>query len=199
MLLSVFGANLANSTATNTGNPLPYSLAGVSAFVNGFAAPILYASPTLLNIQVPYSVGAGPAVLGINNNGQIAGFSFQMSPASPGIFADANGNIAPTPTVKAGTALALYVTGTGDVNPAIKTAYAASSGSAAPVPVLPLSVTVGGAPAFLEFVGITPGLIGVTQVNILVPANTPTGNQPVVVTVGGVSSAPANIVVQPAS
>jgi uncharacterized protein (TIGR03437 family) len=197
MLMSVFGTSLANSTATNTGNPLPYSLAGVSATVNGLAAPVIYASSGLLNIQVPFSAGAGPAVLGINNNGQVAGFAFQMSPTSPGIFADANGNLVPNPVVNAGSALALYVTGTGDVSPALKTAYSPASGSTPPAPVLPLSVTVGGLPAFLEFVGITPGLIGVTQVNILVPASAPQGNQPVVVTVGGVASAPVNIVVQP--
>jgi uncharacterized protein (TIGR03437 family) len=197
MLLSVFGTGLANSTATNSGSPLPYSLAGVSATVNGLAAPVIYASSGLLNIQVPFAAGAGPAVIGVNNNGQIAGFQFQISPTSPGVFADANGNVVPIPVVKAGTALALYVTGTGEVSPTLKTAYSPSSGSTTPVPVQPLSVTVGGAPAFLEFVGITPGLIGVTQVNILVPSATPPGNQPVVVTVGGVSSAPVNIVVQP--
>jgi uncharacterized protein (TIGR03437 family) len=160
---------------------------------------VYYASPGFLDVQVPYAVGAGPAVLGINNNGQIAGLEFQISPASPGIFADANGNLLPIPVVKAGTALAMYVTGTGDVTPALKTAYSPSTGTPLanlPAPVLPLSVTVAGAPAFVEFVGITPGLIGVTQVNILVPSTAPTGNQPVVVTVGGASSAPVNIVVQ---
>jgi uncharacterized protein (TIGR03437 family) len=196
MLLGVFGTGLANSTATASGNPLAFSLAGVSATVNGLAAPVTYASPTFLIIQVPYEAGAGPAVLGINNNGQIAGFAFQMSPSSPGVFADANGNVLPTSTVKQGTALALYVTGAGDVSPAIKTAYAPSSSNNTPVPLLPLSVTVGGVPAFLEFVGITPGLIGVTQVNILVPSTVPLGNQPIVVTIGGNASAPVNVVVQ---
>lgn len=199
MLLSVYGDFLSNTTATASGNPLNYSLAGVSAYVNGLAAPVTYSSPSQLNIQVPYSAGAGPAVLGINNNGQVAGFSFQISPASPGIFADANGNLVPNPVVKAGTALALYVTGTGEVLPALKTAYSPAAGTALtslPVPVLPLSVTVAGQPAFVEFAAITPGLIGVTQVNILVPVSTPLGNQPLVVTVGGASSAPVNIVVQ---
>lgn len=199
MLLGVFGTGLANSTATASGNPLAYSLAGVSAFVNGFAAPVTYASPTFLTIQVPYSAGAGPAVLGINNNGQIAAFQFQMSPSSPGIFADANGNLVPTSTVQQGTALALYLTGAGDVTPALKTAYSPGSGTSLanlPAPLLPLSVTVAGVPAFLEFAGITPGLIGVMQVNILVPASVPTGNQPLVVTIGGVASAPVNVVVQ---
>jgi len=197
MRLSVFGANLANSTATSSASPLPYSLAGVSATVNGLAAPVIYASPGMLNIQVPYAAGAGPAVLGVNNNGQIAGFAFQISPSSPGIFADAHGNVVPVPAVNAGSALALYVTGAGDVSPAIKTAYSPAAGATTPVPLLPLSVTVGGVPAFLEFVGITPGLIGVTQVNILVPSTAPQGNQPLVVTVGGVASAPVNVVIQP--
>lgn len=200
MLLSVFGSNLSNSTATNTTSPLTYSLAGVSATVNGLAAPVVYASAGMINIQVPYAAGGGPAVLGVNNNGQVAGFQFQVSPSSPGIFADANGNVVPTSSVVAGSAMAFYVTGTGDVTPALKTAYSPASGTALanlPAPVLPLSVTVGGVPAFLEFAGITPGLIGVMQVNILVPSATPAGNQPLVITVGGVASAPVNVVVQP--
>jgi uncharacterized protein (TIGR03437 family) len=197
MLVSVFGTNLANSTATNTGNPLPYSLAGVSATVNGLAAPVLYASPTMLNIQVPFTAGAGAAVLGVNNNGEVAGAQLQISPSSPGVFADANGNVSPDPVVNAGAILTLFVTGTGEVTPALKTAYSPSTGTL-PVPVLPLSVTVGGVATFLESVAITPGLIGTTQIKILVPLTTPTGNQPVVVTVGGAQSAPVNVVVQPA-
>ena len=200
MLLGVFGSNLANSTAPASGSPLPYSTAGVSATVNGLAAPVLYASPNFLDIQVPYSVGAGPAVLGVNNNGQIAGFRFEAAASSPGIFADAGGNLLPNPVVRQGAALVLLVTGVGDVSPAIKTAYATPAGTAQanlPVPVQPLSVTVGGVPAFLESAGIPVGMIGVDKVTILVPAAAPLGNQPVVVTVGAASSAPVNVVVQP--
>ena len=39
------------------------------------------------------------------------------------------------------------------------------------------------------------GLVGVTQINYTVPGNTPVGVQPVVVTVGGVASRPANLTV----
>jgi hypothetical protein len=46
------------------------------------------------------------------------------------------------------------------------------------------------------FVGIPSWSVGVTQVNFTVPANMPLGNQPVVVTVGGVASAPVNLNVQ---
>src|SRR5579862_31069 len=201
MLLGVFGTNLANTTGSASGNPLPYSFSGLSATVNEFAAPILYASSTFLIIQVPYSAGSGPAVLGVNNNGQIAGFAFQMSAASPGTFADASGNLVPSPVAAQGALTSLYVTGTGEVTPALKTAYSPSSTTAIaslPRPVLPLSVTVGGVPAFVQFAGVSAGLVGTLQVNIIVPSNAPTGNQPVVITVGGVKSAPVNIVVQAA-
>ena len=140
-------------------------------------------------------------MLGVNNNGQIAGFTFQMSAASPGIFADASGNLVPSPVVAQGALTSLYVTGTGEVTPALKTAYSPSSTTAIaslPRPVLPLSVTVGGVPAFVQFAGVSAGLVGTLQVNIIVPSNAPTGNQPVVITVGGVKSAPVNIVVQAA-
>ena len=51
--------------------------------MNNLAAPLLYVSPTQLNIQIPYEAGAGPAVLGITNNGQVAGFEFQIAPSAP--------------------------------------------------------------------------------------------------------------------
>ena len=202
MLLSVFGTKLSNTTAGASIVPLPYSSFGVTATVNGLAAPIFYQSAGLVNIQVPYEVGAGPAVIGINNNGQIATFEFQISPSSPGIFTDLGGNVAPNPIVNQGALTTLYVTGTGDVSPALKTAYALPSGTSLaglPSPVLPLSVTVGGVAAFVQFAATSPGLIGTTQINVIVPSSVPPGNQPVIVTVAGVKSNPANIVVQASS
>jgi len=199
MLLSVFGTKLSSVSQSATTVPLPDSSFGVTAAINGLAAPILYQSSGLLNIQVPYAAGAGPAVLGINNNGQVASFEFQIVPSSPGIFADANGNVAPDPLVNQGGVATLYVTGTGEVSPALKTAYtppATTPLASLPTPVLPLSVTVGGVSAFVEFAAISPGLIGTTQINVLVPSSVPLGNQPVIVTVSGVQSAPVNIVVQ---
>jgi len=201
MILSVFGANLASTTQTLSASPLSYSpIAGVTATINGSAAPLLYISPAQINLQIPYAVGAGPAVVGINNNGQIAGFQFQVSPSAPGIFVDANGTLASTPAAKQGGLATLYLTGAGEVSPALKTAFAASTtGSPAslPKPVLPLTVTVGGVPAFLQFVGLAPGQFGVTQVNFYVPASVSTGVQPVVVTVGSAASKAANMTVQP--
>jgi uncharacterized protein (TIGR03437 family) len=37
------------------------------------------------------------------------------------------------------------------------------------------TVTIGGAPATLTFSGLAPGLVGVWQLNVQIPANAPTG------------------------
>ncbi len=194
MLMSVIGTQLSNTTQPATGNPLPYSTVGVSATVNGLAAPVLYASSTFLNIQVPYEAGSGPAVLGINNNGQIAGFAFQVTPSAPGVLQDANGNAAPNSAVLHGSPVTIYVTGVGDVSPALKTAYAPSP-TGLPLPLLPLSVTVGAVPVFVQSATLASGLVGTAQVTLVVPATVPVGVQPVVVTVNGVPSPPVNLTV----
>ncbi len=198
MMLSVFGKNLAGSTETATASPLPYSLAGVTAAINGVSAPLMYVSPGQVNIQIPYSVGAGPAVLGINDHGQVAGFQFQMAPAAPGIFADADGNLAVPSAPSPGDFATLYLTGAGEVSPALKTAYFAPASAAANPyrPLLPVSLTVGGVPAFVRFVGLAPGQIGVLQINFIVPATVPSGVQPVVVTINGVPSPPVKLTVK---
>jgi len=197
MLLAIFGSNLAPTTAQiAAGAAAPYSLAGVTAAVNGIPAPVMYVSATQVNIQVPLEVGAGPGVIGIDNNGQIAGMAIQVGPAAPGIFTDANGALVPQGSVQAGAQATLYLTGAGDM-PEGGTFTATTSTSPltnAAKPLLPLSLTVGGVPAFVQALGAAGGA-GVVQVNFLVPASVAAGAQPVVVTVGGVSSMPAQVTV----
>jgi uncharacterized protein (TIGR03437 family) len=104
----------------------------------------------------------------------------------------------PNSSATAGGNATLYVTGAGDVTPALKTAYWSAATTAAanlPKPLLPFSMTVGGVPAFLQFFGLPSGLLGATQVNFTVPSSLAPGVYPVVVTVGGVSSPSVNLTV----
>jgi uncharacterized protein (TIGR03437 family) len=198
-ILAVGGTQLSNSVEQAATLPLPYVQDGVTATVNGIAAPLYYTSPGQLNVQVPYEAGAGPAVLGINNNGQIAGYQLQITPAAPAIVIDGAGNVFPSNAVPAGQTAVMYMTGDGDVTPSLATGatpFATTTLSGLPRPRLPVTVTVGGVQTFLQFVGIVPGVVGLTQVNFTIPAAVPPGTQPVVVTVGGVASPAANITVQ---
>jgi uncharacterized protein (TIGR03437 family) len=197
MVLSVFGSGLAPAIQLDGVLPLPLTMQGVSATVNGVAAPLYYVSPLQINLQIPYETGARTAVVAINNNGKVASFPFNTDPAAPGIFVQ-NGNLVPIATGKPGDVLVLFMTGEGDVNPALITGASPAAGTAVsqlPQPRLPVTVTVGGIPAPIQFVGIPPLLVGTTQINFVIPSKVPAGAQPVVVTSNGVASPPANITV----
>jgi uncharacterized protein (TIGR03437 family) len=191
MLMSITGTQLANSAQAYS-VALDNSLAGVSVTVNGWPAPILYVSPYQINIQVPYETGAGQAALGINNNGAIGGYFFPVAPSAPGVVYQ-NGI-----TAKAGGYATVYLTGLGDVSPAVQTGIPIPSGTSAsllPKPLLPVSVTVGGAPAIVQFAGLIPGMVGIGQINFQVPLGAAPGLQSFVITVNGVSTVAQSITV----
>lgn len=52
-IASLFGQNLASTTASAPGLPLPTTLAGTSVNVNGAKVPLFYVSPDQINFQVP--------------------------------------------------------------------------------------------------------------------------------------------------
>jgi uncharacterized protein (TIGR03437 family) len=119
-----------------------------------------------------------------------------VATAAPGIFADASGAIAGKATAERGDVATLFLTGAGAVAPGV--ADGAAPGPFTPKPLQPVTVTVGGIllpPQSIKFLGIPPGLVGVTQINYQVPDNAPLGRQPVVVTVGSVSSPPAMLTI----
>jgi uncharacterized protein (TIGR03437 family) len=198
MVLSVFGSHLASSTGQAASVPLPTSMGGLTATVNGVPAPLYYVSSTQVNLQVPYETQNGQARLVIANGSSTAAYSFAVTTAAPGIFMDAKSAMLPYSTGARGQTLILFVTGEGQVAPALATGTTPSPDTplaALPAPEQQVAVTVGGVPAVLRFAGIPSGLVGVTQVNFDVPANAPLGKQPVVVTVGSVASPPAYLTV----
>ena len=52
--------------------------------------------------------------------------------------------------------------------------------------MLPVTATIGGIPATVQYYGTAPGIVyGVMQVNILIPANAPSGGSvPIQISVG---------------
>ena len=61
MLVSIFGHDFSKLTFTSTANPFPIQLNGTSVTFNGTLAPILYLSPTQINVQVPSAIQGSPA------------------------------------------------------------------------------------------------------------------------------------------
>ena len=198
MLLTVFGTELSPVTLSAATLPLPRVLSGVSATVNGVSAPLYFVSPGQLNVQVPYEAGAGPAVLGVNNNGQVSSFPFTVAPSAPGLFTAADGALIPSATARQGQTAVAFITGDGDTTTFLITGASPASGTATsrlPRTKLPVTVTVGGLNAAVSFAGTPAGMAGVSQVNFTVPATAPAGVQPVVVSVGGVKTQTGHLTV----
>src|ERR1022692_4462901 len=86
-LVSIFGENLARGAASATAVPLATSLAGATVFINGSPAPMLYASSSQINFQMPL-VGAGAGSMLVQRDGLSSNpVSIVVAPSVPGIFA----------------------------------------------------------------------------------------------------------------
>lgn len=197
-LISIFGANLAGAEATPGNTPLPTSLGGVTVTINGVPAPLLYVGPSQINAQIPFEVAVGAASLEVDSgSGQTDPVPMTIAATAPGVLQDAqhhavaqnaadyslNSTARPA---QAGTYLVVYLTGQGLLDNPVASGAAASD-TPLSRPLAPVSATIAGQPAAVVFAGLTPGLVGVCQVDLLVPS-VPAGEQPLIITVGGVAA-----------
>lgn len=205
-LFTIFGTGLSAQTAGAATLPLPIDLAQTQVLVNGAAVPLVYVSSTQINAQIPIDLPAGHAatVTVTNATGQSNTASVNVVAAAPGIFTYGNnlavaqnpkGTVnAPSAPASPGDIVVAYLTGGGAVNasgPWI-------SGAASPAGISGVtgtySVKVGGLAAQVEYIGLTPGFVGLYQANFTVPSLAP-GDYPLVVTIGGASSNAAMLAV----
>ncbi len=197
MIVAMFGQNLAASTPAPPGSPLPTQLAGTSVTVNGIPAPLYYVSPTQVNLQIPYEVNTLTAIVKVTANGQTATSLLPMSAHAPEVFGDTNNLLVPYQTTSRGQTIFLFATGDGVfTTPTVTTGSVPVAGTLASASRT-VTVTVGGVAAATTFFGVPSWSIGVSQINFTIPANAPTGLQPVVVSIGSAASAPVYITVTP--
>ncbi len=188
LLASLFlrGLNL-SSTMIGTGSPLPTELAGVSIMVGGAPAPILAIAPIAsgmqqINFQVPFEAASN--VVEIRYQGSSV-FAFPQT-AAAGIFTLSDGTAAiqhsadyslvtPSNPARAGEVIIVYATGLGKVSPAVASGVAAT-GSA---PVAPQACDAGVTPYVsvgqISYAGLTPGFVGLYQLNIQLAETLPAG------------------------
>jgi uncharacterized protein (TIGR03118 family) len=206
--ISIFGANLSPVTRnwTNSdfsGTSLPKSLEGVSVTVDGKAAYVYYISPKQIDVLTPVDTATGPVNVIVTSNGLVsATASATMQSVSPAFFLlkdnksiaaiHANGGVIGATTLyagvsvpaKAGETISLFGTGWGTTSPAFTDGgLVAAPLACAGTP----TVTFGGATAQVAYCGLISS--GVYQLNIVIPATATTGDNVVVMTMGGTSSA----------
>jgi uncharacterized protein (TIGR03437 family) len=203
-LASIFGANLTASQAAASALPLPAELGGGVACLAGQVAPIAFASPSQLNVQIPFGLAPGTHSLrAFNASGGTAAVPVNLQPTSPEIFRangravviNPDGSLNQTDRgVAAGQVIVAYLTGIGEVTPAFETGTA-SPASPLAFPVGATSATVGGRNAPLLFLGMSPGFVGLAQANVTIP-DLPPGEHDLILTVGNHASEALPITVQ---
>jgi len=196
-LISIFGANLAQGTAFSQPGALSTTLGSVTLLINGVPTPLQFVSANQINAQVPFEVSTGPATAELRLPGMPpAAIQFRVASAAPGIFSvgsnraaiqNADGTLnAPDNPAPAGSVIAVYLTGQGAVEPPVTTAAPAPTNPPARA-TYPVTATVGGQPAGVVFAGLSPGSVGLFQVNLRLPLIAP-GSYPLEIAVNGIAS-----------
>jgi uncharacterized protein (TIGR03437 family) len=180
---------------------MPTQLDGVSATVKGKSALVYYISPAQINILAPPDAMSGPVQVVVTNGTAVsAAFTAQAQTLSPSFFVfnggpyvaatHVNGSLLgpislfpnSTTPAKPGETVVLYANGFGPTTAPIVSGSPAQGGTLSPLP----AIRIGGAAATVQFAGlISPGLF---QFNVVVPSNTPDGDQPIAAVYGGLTT-----------
>jgi uncharacterized protein (TIGR03437 family) len=180
-LISLFGTNLASTTASD--NSLPTTLGGTTVMINGEQAPLDYVSPTQINVTVPIDISNPIASIQvINSIGSSNIVSDFVGESQPGVFNSASSLIAGVPAVQHGAnysmvtssspaqpgeTILLYLTGLGTL----------SGENSTNTYYVYFAPTNGGSEvqATVSFAGSQSSIGGGYQMNVVVPSGLASG------------------------
>ena len=192
--VSIYGTSLGPATY-QVAQGSQKGLGGTRVTFNGIEAFLTFTSSGQVNALVPYGV-TGKADVVVQFNGKSSdAFPLGVTESSPGIFTRAYGsgqawavnndgsfNTSATPVTRGGW-IEFWATGQGAVTP---TGQDGEPISGYKNLVLPVKVSVGGVDT--QVLGAVLIYTGEIQVNAMVPSNAPTGDAPLVVTIGTAGS-----------
>ncbi len=207
MVFTAYGAGLGPQTLAgaqlDSSGRLASTVSGAQMLFDGVPAPIVYTQANQFAGIVPYSVAgkSSTQVVAVYQGQQSQPLTVPVAAAAPGLYSlnfsgsgqaaafnqDGTLNSSSNPAAK-GSIVVLYGTGEGLLTPVPQD----GSISAAPPtwqPQQSISLTVGGEPAAVVYGNTAPQEVaGLLQVNAQLSPNTPSGSQPVVLTVGSIKS-----------
>jgi len=210
-IISIYGDRLADATLSNASLPLPNQLSNTQVYIAGQSVPLFFVSKTQINALVPFGINANTRqqILVQNEATYSQPVPVDVGPAQPAAFLSGGNTIAvayrgsaPGFLVNAGSpartgdVLVIYCSGLGITDQAI------GDGEASPTSPLaqtkdPVSVSIGGKAAGVQFSGLAPGFVGLYQVNVVVPGGVTPGNSvPLTLSVSGQTGPTAPIAIQ---
>ncbi len=189
-LITVLGRDLSLVNAATREMPLPTFLGESCLTVNGVLVPMVLISPTQINAQLPFSVSGSATMILRSPGGVSNSYRFTIQPGAPAVFrTGVAGDQQGLPTVVRARnnqlvtlsnpihpedTIVIYLTGLGVTNPAVADGHPGPQDPPA-VAVSEPVVTLGGVQLPILFAGLTPGQVGVYQINAQVPYWAPLG------------------------
>lgn len=191
-IAAAFGTGLSQNVATApAGQPLPTELAGTQVVVRDAAgndrnAQLFFVAPTQINFAVPTDTAPGQATVTVRRSGtNVAQGTITVERVAPGIFTANTGGTG------VAAAVVIRVKANGEQTAeAVARINAAGQIESIPIDLGPegeqvilvlfgtgfrnaalanVMTTIGGELANTQFVGATPGFVGLDQANILIP------------------------------
>lgn len=211
-IVSIFGENLGPAVAAlgrfdTVSGGLRTELNETAVFFQQTPAPLFYAGPGQINLQVPDTVQTGvPAFVRIVREGVASAPALvPVQDRAPGVFTldgvaaaalNEDGILnSPTAPAARGSAVTIFATGPGSTTPQVA--------AGRPAPADPLSVASGVSvfvddqPAEVLFAGLAPGFVGLLQVNLRVPQTAQPGHsRPLRLRIGDTQAATATLAIQ---
>jgi uncharacterized protein (TIGR03437 family) len=209
-VVTIFGTGIGPATAAYaTTDPatgkLTTMIGGVQVLLSGIAAPMIYASNTQVSAVVPYEMAfVANSPVSIEYAGESSNSDqLTVAAAAPGLFAQNSSGSGPGAILNQdnslngpghaaakGSIVQVYMTGEGQTIPqgitGAITTVTLPPPQVTPAPVQSIQVSINGQPANYTYAGEAPGMVaGVMQLNVQIPANTPSGPLSIQVSAGG--------------
>ncbi|MBZ5619542.1 MAG: S8 family serine peptidase [Acidobacteriia bacterium] len=212
--ITIFGTALADATQVESTSSLPVALSDVSVSFDGgglsLPGHIHFVSPGQINVQIPWEFqGQSSVAMKVTVSALPSSvYTVPLATYSPGVLEyNDNGHqsavaqdisfnlISQANPAQRGKTIQVYMNGLGPVTNQPASGEPSPAQPLASTTVVP-TATIGGLPAQVSFSGLTPGSVGLYQVNVTVPGAAPTGNQPLAISVNGINAKVSSIPVQ---
>jgi large repetitive protein len=200
-IVEVYGTGLASGTATLGVLPLPNIFNGTIVVIGGFQVPLYYLSDGQLDAEIAVDLPANQqhAIVVSANGALTLPDQIDVVPVQLGVAAYADGHaiaqhgvdfsyVTASSPAKPGEVLVIYLSGMGPTNPAVKSGDPAPGLEPLARVTLPPTVMVDNQNADVGFAGLSPGLVGLYQVNFTVPPTAKNGDLNLILVQNGVTA-----------
>ena len=212
---AAYGTGLAPALVNTDILPLPTIFNNTFAMVGSVRAPLYSLSSGQIDIQIPYEVTATqqvPIVVSVNNALSVP-ITLNIVPAAPGVLSANDGPASPVQNGahiiaqhlngsrvdsgspgKVGEFLVMYLVGLGATDNPVPSGQPALANPLSNVLAKP-TVTVDSLPSNVIFAGLTPGFVGLYQIDFQVPTGVHSGDVEVDVVQNGIAANPTKLAV----